>query len=98
MQQDANQRREMTQKIILFPDSGPRKIEKDRSHNAANHHQQSAQEAIHAREAAPGLNKVETSASWLLKRGDAFAHIAIVDVIRVNPGKTLQRRFRFARR
>src|SRR5258706_8158828 len=44
------------------------------------------------------VRKRAGSADGLLKGRDAFGHVTIVDVHRVDLGKTLQRRFRLARR
>src|SRR5207245_8924638 len=44
------------------------------------------------------VGKRAGSADGLLKCRDAFGHVTIVDVHRVDLGKTLQRRFRLARR
>src|SRR5258707_4220778 len=44
------------------------------------------------------VGKRAGSADGLLKGRDAFGHVTIVDVHRVDLGKTLQRRFRLARR
>src|SRR5256714_15262194 len=44
------------------------------------------------------VRKGSGSTDGLLKSSNAFGHVAIVDVHRVNLGETLQRRFRLARR
>src|SRR2546423_1712583 len=44
------------------------------------------------------VRKGPGSTDGLLKGSNAFGHVAIVDVHRVNLGETLQRRFRLARR
>src|SRR5882762_8433216 len=42
--------------------------------------------------------KIQGSTDGLLKGSDAFGHVTIVDIHRVDLGETLQRRFRLARR
>src|ERR1700741_5227990 len=63
MQQNAHQRREMAQKIVLLPNAGPWEIEEDSAHDAANNHQQRAYDSIHACETAPRISEVDPSMS-----------------------------------
>jgi hypothetical protein len=87
----------MAKKIILLPDRGPGEIEQDGAHYAQDDHQQRAKQSIHERWVDPASGP-ETLTDRFLKSGDALAHIAIINVHRVNLGKTLQSRDRLARR
>ena len=47
MKQDGHQRREMAEKVILFPDRSPRQIKQDGPHDTQDHHDYSAEHSIH---------------------------------------------------
>src|SRR5260370_17546284 len=87
----------MAEEVMLFADRSPRQIEQDCAHDAQDDHQHSAEHSIHEWRVGPASGP-KTSTRGLLKSGDALTHIAIIDVHRVDLGKTLQRRVRLARR
>jgi hypothetical protein len=47
MKDNANERRKVVEKEILFPEGGPWEIEKQRSHFEANNDQQRAEDTVH---------------------------------------------------
>ena len=47
MQQDAHQGRKVTEKIVLFPNGGPREVKQDCAHNTEDNHQERAKHSIH---------------------------------------------------
>src|SRR5260370_23053835 len=47
MKHDVNERRKMDEKKVVFPEGGPREIEKQGSHFEANHDQQRAEDTVH---------------------------------------------------
>ena len=55
MKENAHERGKMAEKIVLLPDARPGKIKQDRTHHAADDHQNRAQDPIHLCEKSPGL-------------------------------------------
>jgi len=47
MEHNVNERREVVEKEILFPENRPREIEKQRPHFEANNDQQRAEDTVH---------------------------------------------------
>jgi hypothetical protein len=79
----------MVEKEVLFPESGPREIEEQRSHLEADNDQKCAKDTVHGQE-GKGCIKCRVSTDGLLESSDAISDVAIVDVHRIDLGKTLQ--------
>ncbi len=86
----------MAQEIVLLPEIGPREIEEKGAHLQAKDDQDYAKRFVHERESAR-LGK-KRSASGFLKRGNAVRNVAVINVGRIDLGKTLERRFDITRR
>src|SRR5438445_1276590 len=98
MEKNGHERREVTEKKILLPVAGPRQIEKHCAHFERKYDQQCAIKPAHGSVKFRPAGNGSGSTDGLLKGGDAFGHVTIVDVHRVDLGETLERRFRLARR
>src|SRR5437016_1288165 len=98
MEKNGHERREVTEKKILLPVAGPRQIEKHCAHFERKYDQQCAIKPAHGSVKFRPAGNGSGSTDGLLKGGDAFGHVTIVDVHRIDLGETLQRRFRLARR
>jgi len=97
MKHDVNERRKMEEKKVVFPEGRPGQIEKQSSHFEANDDQQCAEDTVHGQEGIASINGCRVSADWLLESGDTISDVAIIDVHRIDLGKTLQRCFRLTR-
>ena len=86
----------MEKKIVLFPEIGPREIEKERAHLQAKDDQNYAKRLVHERESANPAK--QGSASGFLKRGDAIGDVTIVNVGRIDLREALERPFDITRR
>jgi hypothetical protein len=93
-----DERRKVVEEKILFPKGGPRKIEKQCSHFEADDDQQRAEDTVHSWEGIACINRCRVSANGLLESSDAIGDVSVIDVHRVDLGKTLQRCFRLTRR
>ena len=96
MKDDVNERRKMVEEEVLLPEGGPREIEQQSSHLEANNNQKCAKDTVHGQE-GKGSIKCSASTDGLLKSSDTIGNVAIVDVHRIDLGKTLKRCFRLTR-
>ena len=87
---------QMEEEKVLFPEIGPRKIEKKRAHLQAKDDQNCAKRLVHERESVNPAK--QGSASGFLKRGDTVGDVAIVNVGRIDLRKALERPFNITRR
>ena len=84
-----DKRREVVEEKVLFPESRPRKIEKQCSHFEADNDQQRAEDTVHSGEGIACINKCRVSADGLLESSDAIGDVSIIDVHRIDLGKAL---------
>ena len=98
MEHDGHKRRKMTEKVVLFPIARPRQIQEQRAHLEREDHQQCAINPAHRLEESRRVRNGSCLTGGLLKSSDALGHVAVVDVHRIDLGKTLQRRIQLARR
>ncbi len=97
MEQYGAKQRVVIQEKILFPVDGPRQIEQQRAHFEREDNQKCAINPVHrCMEIRPACVQ-RGSADGFLKSGDALGYVAVVDVHRIDLGKTLERRSRLAR-
>lgn len=89
MKYDEPQQGIVTEKKVLFPIDGPRKIEQQCAHFEREDNQKCAINPVH------GCLEIRLawmhlmSADGLLKSCDSFGYVAVVDVHRVDLGETL---------
>src|SRR5438445_13150511 len=83
--------RKMREEIVVLPVVSPWEIEKERAHLQAKNDQNDAKRFIHERRSV--CPRKQRLASGLLKRGNAFRDVAVVNVARIDLRKTFQRRF-----
>jgi len=91
MKNDRHEQGEMTQKIVLFPKSSPREIEQQRTHFNAENYEQRSKNPVHEKRNLPG-EKAQSLSDGFLKGGNALGDIPVIDVHRIDLGKTLERR------
>jgi len=92
-----DERRKVAEKKVLFPESGPREIEEQSSHFEANDDQHCAKDTVHRKEGITRNRQCRNSTDGLLESSDAIGDIAVIDVHRIDLGKTLQRCCRLTR-
>src|SRR5713226_2976371 len=88
MQKHRHERGEMAEEEVLLPEGSPGEIKEQRSHFEAQNNQHCAKNAIHEREKARCIEKGRSSAGRLLKSGDSFGNVTIVDVRRIDLRET----------
>ena len=70
----------MEEKVVLFPETGPRKIKEHSAHLETDDSQQHAKDTVHVREESKFIGERSTSSAGFLQGGDTLGHIAIVDI------------------
>lgn len=97
MKYNVDERRKVAEKKVLFPEGGPWEIEKQCSHFKANDDQQRAKDAVHGQEGITCISECQNSADGLLESSDTISDVTIINVHRIDLGKTLQRCCRLTR-
>ena len=88
--------RQMAEKIVLLPESGPGEVEKERTHLQTKDDQDYAKRFVHERESVRPWK--QGSASGFLKGSDAVGNVAIINVGRIDLRKAFERPFNITRR